>query len=213
MHSRVPHTVSAHTTILSHDRASLKFEVSGERRPARLVMESEKSAEPLFEWLPPPAYLKWRLALPASRALLVQIALGLLGGAFIYATLNSVMLALLFLLFATVMGLAAKWLIPRTNAGRFRALEEELETQAASKRQRIAYRDLSSCVVEHRRYKGVGFALLGLRVSAEYKRARKWYEPRALKPVPVGDGEELERVLDILKQKGVSVIYAGSAGE
>ena len=170
-------------------------------------MESEKSTQPLFEWLPPPAYLKWRLARLASRAMLVEIALGFLGGAFIYATLRSVMLALFFLLFATIMGLAAKWIIPRTNAGTFRALGEVLEMQAASKRQRVAYRDLSSCVVEHRRHEGVGFALLGLRLSAEYERARKWYEPKALKPVPVGEGEELERVLHILKKKGVDVIY------
>jgi hypothetical protein len=176
-------------------------------------MQSEKSAQPLFEWFPPPAYLKWRLARLASRALLIEIAVGFLGGAVIYATLNSLMLALFFLLFATIMGLAAKWLIPRTNAGSFRAFEEVLETQAASKRQRVAYRDLSSCVVEHRRHEGVGFALLGLKLSAEYARARKWYEPKAFKPVPVGEGEQLERVLQILKQKGVSVIYVGSAGE
>ena len=176
-------------------------------------MESEKSTEPLFEWLPPPAYLKWRLARFPSRAMLVEIALGFVGGALIYATLRSVMLALFFLLFATILGFAAKWLIPRTNAGAFRALGEVLEMKAASKRQRVAYRDLSLCVVEHRKHEGVGFALLGLRLSAEYERARKWYEPKALKPVPVAEGEELERVLHILKKKGVGVIYAGSAGE
>jgi hypothetical protein len=145
--------------------------------------------------------------------MLVEIALGFLGGAIIYVTLRNLMLALFFLLFATTMGLVAKWLIPRTNAGRFRALEDVLETQAASKRQRVAYRNLSSCVVEHRRHEGVGFALLGLTLSAEYEKARKWYQPRTLKPVPVGDGEELERVLHILKKKGISVIYVGGAGD
>ena len=176
-------------------------------------MESEKSTEPLFEWRPPPAYLKWRLARLASRAMLVEIALGFLGATIIYFTIRSVMLALFILLFATILGLAAKWIVPRANAGTFRALEDVLETQAGSKRQRVAYRDLSSCFVEHRRHEGAGFVLLRLKLSAEYARARKWYKPASLKPLTVGEGEELERVLHILKQKRVSVIYARSAGE
>ena len=176
-------------------------------------MESEKSTEPLFEWLPPPAYLKWRLFRAASRARLVEIALGFLGGAFIYATLRSVALAIFFMLFATIMGLAAKWLIPRTNAGTFRALRDGLETKAASKRQYVAYRHLSSCVVVHQRHEGVTFALLKLSLSAGYQRVRKWYEPRALKPLPVGEGEELDRVLQILTENGIGVTYAESTTE
>ena len=174
-------------------------------------MGSAKSTEPLFTWFPPPAYLKWRQSPLASRAMLVEIALGFLGGAFIYATLNSVPLALFFLLFATILGFAAKWLIPRTNAVTFKAFGDGLETRAASKRQYVAYRHISSCIVERHRHEGVTFALLRLILSAEYQRARKWYEPRALKPMPVREGEELERVVEILKDKGVGVIYTAIA--
>jgi hypothetical protein len=170
-----------------------------------------ESTEPLFEWRPPPAYLKWRLARLASVAMMVEIAFGFLGGALIYATLRSIALALFFLLFATIMGLAAKWLIPRTNAITFRALGDSLETRAASKRQYVAYRHLKSCFVEHYMHEGFAFGLLRLRFSAEYLRLRKWYEPRALKPVPVGEGEELDQVLQILKKKGIDVIYSKSA--
>ena len=131
--------------------------------------------------------------------------------AFDDSILRSIALALFVLLFATIMGLAAKWLIPRTNAGVFRALGDSLEMRAASKRQYVAYRHLKSCFVEHRMHEGVAFALLRLRFSAEYKRARKWYEPRVLKPVSVGEGEELYRVLQILKKKGIDVIYSESA--
>ena len=138
--------------------------------------------------------------------MLVEIATGVLGGAVIYFIFGNVILALFFLLFGTVMGLAAKWIIPRANAGRFRALEQALEMQAGSKRQRVAYRNLSSCVVENQTHEGVRFALLELKLSAEYERTRKWYEPKAFKPVAVADGKELERVLQILKQKGVDVI-------
>jgi hypothetical protein len=44
-------------------------------------------------------------------------------------------------------------------------------------------------------------------MSVEYQKVRKWYQPRAFKPVPVGEGKELERVLQILKQKGVGVMF------
>ncbi len=97
------------------------------------------------------------------------------------------------------------------NAGKFRALDEGLEKQAGSKWQRVAYRDLSSCVVEHQTHEGVGFALLGFKLSPEYERTRRWYELKKLNPVPVGDGEELESVLQILKNKGVKVVHSRNA--
>jgi hypothetical protein len=200
------------STTISFVAAIPQFAVPDLVRTAR-QMKSGKSTGPLFEWVPPPPYLKWRLSGPAFRAMLVEFALGFLGAAVIYVALRSVALALLFLLFATILGLAARWIIPRTNAGGFRAMEEVLEIRAASKRQWVAYRDLSSCVVQHRRHEGVGFALLGLRFSAEYNRARKWYEPRKLNPIPVGEGEELEQVLQVLKKKGIDVIYADGARE
>jgi hypothetical protein len=176
-------------------------------------MENEKATQPLFEWYPPPAYLKWRLSRPAFIAMLVEFALGIVGGAVLYVALQSVMLALGFLLFAVTLGLLARWLIPRINAGAFRALGESLETRAASKHQYVSYRHLSLCTVEHESYEGVRFALLRFRMTAEYQKVRKWYQPRALKPVPVGEGEELERVLHILRQKGVDVVYVRRAGE
>ena len=184
------------------------FNLFAPLRHPGLDMESEKSARPLFEWLPPPAYLKWRLSRAASITMLIEFALGFLGGIFIYAALGSIMLAVFFLIFAVIMGLTAKRLIPRTNAGTFRALSKGLETRAASKRQYVAYRHLSSCTVEQMSHEGIAFALLRFQLSAEYERTRKWYEPRMLKRVPIDEGEELKRVSQILKEKGVSVIYA-----